>query len=133
MESNISDDRAPRNWLHVGFCVMAIGFNLCLIAQLLTVGVAYFVDPTWWNVHRWLVCGYAGLALLLLGWASIVPCSRQIQSLTMSLPVLLGFQFGSVHLKTPLHLEVLHPLVGFSLLYVSSSLVHAVLKPAPSI
>jgi Family of unknown function (DUF6220) len=133
MESNISDDRAPRNWLYVGFCVMAVGFNLCLIAQLLTVGVAYFIDPAWWNVHIWLVRGYAGLALLLLGWVSIVPCSRKIRSLTISLPVLLVFQFGSIHLKTPLHLEVLHPLVGFSLLYVSSSLVHAALKPAPSI
>jgi hypothetical protein len=129
MESNISDDRAPKSWLHVGFYVTAIVFNLCLIAQLLTVGVAYFVDPTWWNVHIWLVRGYGGLALLLLGWLSIVPCSRKIQSLTISLPMLLGFQFGSIHLKTPLHLEVLHPLVGFSLLYVSSSLVHAVLKP----
>jgi Family of unknown function (DUF6220) len=129
MASNISDDRAPKSWLHVGFYVTAIVFNLCLIAQLLTVGVAYFVDPTWWNVHIWLVRGYGGLALLLLGWLSIVPCSRKIQSLTISLPVLLGFQFGSIHLKTPLHLEVLHPLVGFSLLYVSSSLVHAVLKP----
>jgi Family of unknown function (DUF6220) len=133
MESNISDDRAPRNWLHVGFCVMAIGFNLCLIAQLLTVGVAYFVDPVWWNVHIWLVRAYAGLALLLLGWVSIVPFSRKIRSLTISLPVLLGVQFGSIHLKTPLHLEVLHPLVGFSLLYVSSSLVHAALKPEQSI
>jgi hypothetical protein len=133
MESNINDDRAPRNWLHIGFYVTAVVFNLCLIAQLLTVGVAYFVDSTWWNVHIWLVRGYAGLALLLLGWMSIVACSRKIRSLTISLPVLLGFQFGSIHLKTPLHLEVLHPLVGFSLLYVSSSLVHAVLKPEQSI
>jgi Family of unknown function (DUF6220) len=133
MESNINDDCAPRNWLYVGFCVTAIIFNLCLIAQLLTVGVAYFVDPIWWNVHVWLVRGYAGLALLLLGWVSIVPCSRKIRSLTISLLVLLGFQFGSIHLKTPLHLEVLHPLVGFSLLYVSSSLVHAALKPEPSL
>jgi hypothetical protein len=57
MESNINDDCAPRNWLYVGFCITAIGFNLCLIAQLLTVGVAYFVDPIWWNVHVWRVCG----------------------------------------------------------------------------
>jgi Family of unknown function (DUF6220) len=133
MELNINDDRAPRNWLHVGFYVTAVVFNLCLIAQLLTVGMAYFVDSTWWNVHIWLVRGYAGLALLLLGWMTIVPCSRKIRSLTISLPVLLGFQFGSIHLKTLLHLEVLHPLVGFSLLYVSSSLVHAVLKPEQSI
>jgi Family of unknown function (DUF6220) len=133
MESNISDDRAARNWLHVGFYIIAIGFNLCLIAQLLTVGVAYFVDPAWWTVHIWLVRGYAGLALVLLGWLSIVPFSRKIKVLTISLPVLLGIQFGSIHLKTPLHLEVLHPLVGFSLLYVSSSLVHAASKSEKSI
>ncbi|MGL5075528.1 MAG: DUF6220 domain-containing protein, partial [Waterburya sp.] len=35
-------------------------------------------------------------------------------------------QFCSIHLKTPLHLEVLHPLIGFTLFYVSSSLVHQV-------
>ncbi len=60
---NINDDRAPRSWLHIGFCITAIGFNLCLIVQLLTVGVAYFVDLDWWTLPRWLVRGYAGLAL----------------------------------------------------------------------
>jgi hypothetical protein len=38
--------------------------------------------------------------------------------------LLLGLQIASIHLKSPLHLEVLHPLIGFTLLYVSSSLVH---------
>jgi hypothetical protein len=40
--------------------------------------------------------------------------------------VLLGLQFASIHLKTPFHLEILHPLIGFSLFYISSSLVHHV-------
>ena len=114
--------RTPTHWVQVGFYATSIIFNLCLIAQLLTVGVVYFNDPAWWDIHIWLVRGYSGLSLILLGWAFIAPFSDNLRSLTVSLPVLLGLQFASIHLK--IHLEVLRSLIGFSLLYVSSSLVH---------
>ncbi|MEP0857420.1 DUF6220 domain-containing protein [Trichocoleus sp. DQ-U1] len=112
--------------MQVGFYATSVVFNLCLITQLLTVGIAYFISPAWWNIHVWLVRGYGGLSLLLLGWSFSTPFPPQIQRLTASLPVLLGLQFLTIHLKSPLHLEILHPLIGFSLLYVSSSLVHRV-------
>ncbi len=117
-------DRTPLNWIQIGLFATSVIFNLCLIAQLLTVGIAYFYDPAWWNVHVWLVRGYSGLSLIILGGTAIATFSDRIRSLAASLPVLLGLQFCSIHLKTPLHLEVLHPLIGFTLLYVSSSLVH---------
>ncbi len=126
MTANLEISRHSTPWAKIGFYATSIVFNLCLIAQLLTVGVAYFNDPTWWNIHVWLVRGYGGLTLILLGWAFVTPFSNKVRSLTVSLPVLLGLQFASIHLKTPLHLEVLHPLIGFTLLYVSASLVHRV-------
>jgi len=110
----------------IGFYVVSVVFNLCLIAQLLTVGVAYFLNPAWWDIHVWLVRCYGGLSLLLLGWSFIVPFPRKIQRLTASLSILLGLQFLSIHLKSSLHLEILHPLIGFLLFYGSSSLVHSV-------
>ena len=122
--SEINSDRTPIRWMQIGFYATSIVFNVCLIAQLLTVGVAYFNDPAWWNIHVWLVRGYSGLSLILLGWSYTTPFSRRIRHLAASLPLLLGLQFSSIHLKSPLHLEVLHPLIGFALLYVSSSLVH---------
>ncbi len=124
--SEIDSDRTPTHWMQIGFYVASIVFNLCLIAQVLTVGVAYFNDPSWWGIHVWLVRGYSGLSLILLGGSLIAPFSDRSRSLAASLPVLLGLQFCSIHLQTPLHLEVLHPLIGFTLLYVSSSLVHRV-------
>lgn len=126
MTINPEIDRADRSAMQVGFYATSVVFNLCLITQLLTVGIAYFISPAWWNIHVWLVRGYGGLSLILLGWSFITPFPPQIQRLTASLPVLLGLQFASIHLKSPLHLEILHPLIGFSLLYVSSSLVHRV-------
>ena len=126
MTTNLGIVSTPTPRIQIGFYATAIVFNLCLIAQLLTVGVAYFNDPAWWNIHVWLVRGYSGLSLILLGWVFIVPCSNKVRSLTVSLPILLGLQFISIHLQTPLHLQVFHPLIGFSLLYVSSSLVHGV-------
>lgn len=114
------------NWVKLVFYATSILFNLCLVAQVLTVGVAYFTNPAWWNIHVWLVRGYSGLSLVLLIGSLIAPFSNKTRSLAASLPVLLGFQFCSIHLKTPLHLEVLHPLIGFTLFYVSSSLVHHV-------
>ncbi|UBF25636.1 DUF6220 domain-containing protein [Kovacikia minuta CCNUW1] len=128
MTTDLEIDRTPtsRNWVKVGFYLISVVFNLCLIAQLLTVGVAYFVNPGWWATHIWLVRGYSGLSLILLGWVFITPFSPKIQRLTASLPVLLGLQFCSIHLKSPLHLEIFHPLIGFALVYISSTLVHSV-------
>ena len=123
--SETDRDHAPPRSMQLGFYAISVVFNLCLIAQLLTVGVAYFADPAWWHIHVWLVRGYSGLSLLLLGWLFITPFSPQIQRLTASLVVLLGLQFCSIYLN-PLHLDILHPLIGFTLLYISSSLVHHV-------
>jgi hypothetical protein len=126
MTTNSEIDHAPIRWLLIGFYAASIVFNVCLIAQLLTVGFAYFNNPAWWGIHIWLVRGYGGLSFILLGWSLLAPFPRRIRHLAASLPVLLGLQFSSIHLKTPLHLEVLHPLIGFALLSVSSSLVHRV-------
>lgn len=128
--SETDHDIAAASWVKIGFYQTAIILNLCLIAQVLTVGVAYFTDPAWWTIHVWLVRGYSGLSLILLTGSLIAPFSNTIRSLAASLPVLLGLQFCSIHLKTPLHLEVLHPLIGFTLFYVSSSLVHRVSREA---
>lgn len=122
----IDGDQTPVHWVQIGFYVTSIVFNLCLIAQLLTVGVAYFHDPTWWNIHVWLVRGYSGLSLVILGWSFIAPFPRKISYLAVGLVILLGLQFASIELKTPLQLEIFHPLIGFTLLYVSSSLVHTI-------
>ncbi len=124
--SEIERKRNPVYWVQIGFYATSIIFNLCLVAQLVTVGIAYFYAPAWWDIHVWLVRGYSGLSLILLGGSFAAPFSRRIRSLSVSLPVLLGLQFASIHIKTPLHLEILHPLIGFTLLYVSSSLVHRV-------
>jgi len=130
--SETDRERALTPWMPIGFYATSIVFNVCLIAQLLTVGVAYFNNPAWWNIHVWLVRGYGGLSLVLLGWSFIAPFSRRIRHLATSLPLLLGLQFASIHLKSPLHLEILHPLIGFTLLYVSSSLVHRISRTLSS-
>ncbi|MCL1469889.1 DUF6220 domain-containing protein [Argonema antarcticum] len=108
------------------FYIVAVLFNLCSIAQVLTVGLAHFYNPEWWNTHVWLVRGYSGLSLILLVWVYWVPFSRRVRSLTVSLPVLLGLQFLTIHLKFPLPLGILHPLIGFALFSASTSLVHRV-------
>jgi Family of unknown function (DUF6220) len=131
----MAPDRAPTHWTQLGFYTTSIIFNICLIIQVVTVGVAYFNNSTWWTIHVWLVRGYGGLSLVLLGWAFMAPFSRKIRHFAASLPILLGLQFASIHLKSPLHLEVFHPLIGFMLLYLSSSLVHITsrtLSPAQS-
>lgn len=124
--SQMDRDIADTSWLKLSFYAISIIFNVCLVAQVLTVGVAYFTDPAWWTIHVWLVRGYGGLSLILLAGSLMAPFSNRIRSLTASLSVLLGLQFCSIHLNTPLHLEMLHPLIGFTLFYVSSSLVHRV-------
>lgn len=130
--SSLHSGGDPTGWKQSVFYGMTIVFNLCLVAQVLTVGVAYFNNPVWWNVHVWLVRGYSGLSLLLWAGTWFVPLPGKVRSLSMGLVVLLGLQFCSIHLRTPFHLEVLHPLVGFSLFYLSSSLVHSVARSRSS-
>jgi hypothetical protein len=113
-------------WTRIGFLLIAVLFNLCLVAQLLTVGLAVFYSPTWWNMHVWLVRGYGGLAVLLSVGLLISPFPRKIQMLTGGLVTLLILQFITIHLNYPLPLGVLHPLIGFTLFNSSTTLVHQV-------
>lgn len=111
-------------WTRIGFLALAVLFNLCLVAQLLTVGLAVFYSPTWWSIHVGLVRGYGGLAVLLLAGLLITPLPRKIQMLTGGLGTLLILQFITIHLNHPLPLGVLHPLIGFTLFNLSTTLVH---------
>ncbi|MEB3360232.1 MAG: DUF6220 domain-containing protein [Synechococcales bacterium] len=117
----------------IGFYGLAVIFNLCLVAQMTTVGLAEFHNPVWWNAHVALVRAYSGLSLILLLWVFGPPFSRRIRILTVSLPLLLGIQFLSMHLQIPLPLPlaVVHPLVGFVLFSVSTTLVHRVSNLVP--
>lgn len=112
-------------WTRIGFLLIAVLFNLCLVAQLLTVGLAVFYSPTWWSIHVWLR-GYSGLAVLLLAGLLVSPFPRKIQMLTGGLVKLLLLQFITIHLNHPLPLGVLHPLIGFTLFNSSTTLVHRV-------
>ena len=126
VNSGIDCAQTPTRWTQIGFYTVAVLFNLCLIAQVLTVGLASFYNPNWWNIHVLLVRGYSGLSLILLLWVFLVAFPRRVRSLTISLPVLLVVQFLTIHLKSPLPLAVLHPLIGFTLFSASTTLVHRV-------
>ena len=119
-----ADSIQPPRWSQIGFLSIAVLFNFCLNAQVLTVGLAYFYNPEWWNIHVWLVRGYGGLAVILLLWVYLSPFPQRVRSLTASMPVLLGLQFLTIHLNSPLPLGVFHPLIGFTLFSVSTTLVH---------
>jgi hypothetical protein len=113
-----------KRWIQVGFLAIAILFNLCLVAQLLTVGLAVFSDASWWQVHVWLVRGYGGVAVLLLMGTFVTPFPKRIQVLTRAIVILLLLQFVTAHVQQPLPLGVLHPLTGFTLFTTSTTLVH---------
>ncbi|NES98560.1 MAG: hypothetical protein F6K32_25960 [Desertifilum sp. SIO1I2] len=112
----------------IGFYTLAVLFNLCLVAQVLTVGLAYFDNPAWWSTHVWLVRGYSGLSLVLLAWVYWISMPQRVRMLTLSLPILLGLQFLTIHaqLSLPISLAIFHPLLGFSLFSASTTLVHRV-------
>ena len=138
MTTNFDVDIAQTSarWNQIGFHAIAVFFNLCLIAQVLTVGMAYFYDPKWWAMHVGMVRGYSGLSLILLGWVFLSPFPQRVRSLTASLPVLLGLQFLAIHLKTPFPLAALHPLIGFTLFNASTTLVHRMQRiayPKPNV
>lgn len=111
-------------WIQKVFLAIAVLFNFCLIAQLLTVGLAVFDDPTWWNIHILLVRGYGGLVVLLTAGLFVNPFPQKIKMLTAGLVTLLTLQFITGHLNHLLHLGIIHPLLGFLLFTSSTTLVH---------
>jgi copper chaperone CopZ len=123
--SNV-EARTPLHWAPIVFFALVVCFNLCLNAQVLTVGLAYFYNSEWWNVHVWLVRSYGSLSLILLVWVYFITVPRRVRSLTTSMPILLGLQFLTIHLKAPIPLAIVHPLIGFTLFSVSTTLVHRV-------
>ena len=113
-----------KDWIRVSFLAIAVLFNLCLAAQLITVGLAVFSDFAWWKIHVWLVRGYGGLAGLLLIGPFITHSSKRIQALTKGIVILLVLQFVTAHVQQPIPLGVVHPLIGFALFTASTTLVH---------
>ncbi|MEH1845637.1 MAG: DUF6220 domain-containing protein [Nostoc sp.] len=126
VNSGIDDTQISVRWIQISFFIAAVFFNLCLAIQVFSVGLAYFYNSDWWNLHIWLVRGYSGLSLILLIWVFLIPFPPRVQSLTASIPVLLGLQFLTIHLKTSFPLAVFHPLIGFSLFSISTTLVHRI-------
>ena len=116
--------REPARWAQIGFLAIAVLFNLCLVAQLLAVGLAIFQNPVWWNTHVWLGRGFGVLGAILLFWVFLQAFPRKIRMLTVSLTVLLSLQFLTIHLNRFLPLGIFHPFIGFSLFTVSTTLVH---------
>lgn len=132
MAENLSFNLFPATFRPSGsrpqlaFYMGAALFNLCLTSQLLTVGLAIFDNPQWWSFHTLFVRAYGGLSLILLPAAFLISFPHRIRYLTLSLPVLLGLQFITIHWQSPLPLNVLHPLLGFTLFSVSTTLIHRV-------
>ncbi len=124
VNSGIDETQISGRWIEISFLIAAVLFNLCLVTQIFSVGLAYFYNSDWWNLHIWLVRGYGGLSLILLVWVFLIPFPPRVQCLTASMPVLLGMQFLTIHLKTSFPLAVFHPLIGFSLFFISTTLVH---------
>ncbi|MEH1806620.1 DUF6220 domain-containing protein [Nostoc sp.] len=124
VNSGIDDTQISRRWIQISFLIAVVVFNLCLIIQIFSVGLAYFYNSDWWNLHIWLVRGYGGLSLILLIWVFLIPFPRRVRNLTASMPVLLGLQFLTIHLQISFPLAVFHPLIGFSLFFISTTLVH---------
>ncbi len=124
VNSGIDNTQTSGRWIQISFFIAVVFFNLCLAIQVFTVGLAYFYNSDWWNLHIWLVRGYSGLSLILLIWVFLMPFPARVQNLTASIPVLLGLQFLTIHLKTSFPLAVFHPLIGFSLFSISTTLVH---------
>lgn len=125
IEANTHFEQTKR-WMLIGFYILVVFFNICLNAQVLTVGLAYFYNPEWWKIHVWLVRSYSGFSLILLAGVYLMPFPTRVRSLTSSLPILLVLQFLTIHLKTAVPLAIVHPLIGFTLFSVSTTLVHRV-------
>jgi hypothetical protein len=77
----VTKPQPPTHWAFLGFFILVVVFNLCLNAQVLTVGLAYFYNPVWWKAHVWLVRSYSGLSLILLVWAYRVALPRRVRGL----------------------------------------------------
>ncbi|TWH54816.1 DUF6220 domain-containing protein [Dulcicalothrix desertica] len=101
MTINLTSNVQTTNWRQFGFYAMALLLNLCLVAQVLTVGLAYFYNPEWWNIHVFLVHEYSVLVPIMLLWVFISPFPQRVRKLVISTLVLLGLQFITIHLKSP--------------------------------
>lgn len=123
---NINNQQISTNSMQIWFYIATVFVNLCLIIQVFSVGLAYFYNSDWWQLHIWLVRGYSIISLMLLVWVFLLAFPPRIQQLTATIPVLIALQFITIHVPFFFPLAIFHPLIGFCLFSVSTTLVHRV-------
>lgn len=90
---------AGKQWLKTVFLVGIWLFVVGLLFQLFTVGMAVFVDPSWWSNHVLFshVIGVLGFILLLIALFGRFP--KEVWSLTGLMNILFFVQGSSANLS----------------------------------
>lgn len=97
--STVGSISADKQWLKTVFLVGIWIFVAGLLFQLFTVGMAVFVDPSWWTNHVLFshIIGVLGFILLLLALFGRFP--RAIWGLTALMNILFFVQGSSANLS----------------------------------
>lgn len=96
-------------------------FVICLLIQFFTVGMAVFINPSWWARHVLFshVIGFLGLILFLV--ALFGRFSKEIWGLTGLMNILFLVQGSTVHLPIPFS-PAFHPVNALLLFWTATTI-----------
>lgn len=83
------------SWARYGYVLMGGIFAVCVLAQTYIAGMAVFVDPANWELHRTFVHLFEPLLVLLLGFAFAGKLPRRLKLVPVGLFLLLSVQYAT--------------------------------------
>ncbi|WP_312911832.1 DUF6220 domain-containing protein [Natronosalvus caseinilyticus] len=109
-------------WARYGFFVLASFFVLCVLVQVYIAGMAVFVDPTNWSLHRTFVHVFEPVVFLLFPLAFLGRLSAFLKAVPVVLFVLVSAQYATAHLYGSL-VAAIHSVNAVVIVFVAAMAV----------
>lgn len=101
-----------------GYLVLAVFFAICVLAQIYIAGMAVFIDPANWSLHKTFIHVFEPVLILLLVLSFIGRLPRSLKIAPIGLFLLISIQYATAYMYGSL-VAAVHPVTAVVIFLVS--------------
>lgn len=118
-EADSPDQHSARiRWTRIGFILFGGIFTICVAIQVFIAGMAVFVDPANWGLHRTFIHVFEILPIIMLALAFVGQMSRSLKLLPVGLWILIMAQYATANMFGSL-VAAIHPVNALVIFWIA--------------